>query len=346
MIEPPIHRLPQPSLLIGSRRLTDTSGGAQEHVYAATGRVTRSIPLAGEREVDEAVQEARRILPYWRTMHPRKRAGLLHALGEAILRNSEELAAIQTIETAVPMSFSAGFPKVAASHFLYNAGWADKLNGEMVPSGTAVFDYTIEEPYGVVGAIIPWNASLIAASQVLAPILAAGNTVILKPPVLAPFTALRLAELALEAGVSPGVINVVTGDAVAGERLVRHPGISKIHFTGSRETARKVLLAASQNIIPVCLELGSKSPLLVFSDADLLAAAQQCLSAMVGLSGQGCALPTRVLVESEVYTRFLVLLKGLVRRLVVGDPLKPITQMGPLVSAGACERGLDGVARA
>lgn len=346
MLEPPINQLPVPDLIIGSARLSDASGGERDHIYAATGRVTRSFPLAGALEVDAAVREARAALSHWRMMPGRERARLLRALGEAVLSHAEELAAIQTIETGAPISFSNGFPEVAASHFLYNAGWADKVGGEVVPVGTSAFDYTMEEPYGVVGAIIPWNASLIAASQVLAPILTPGNTVVMKPPELAPFASLRLAELALEAGLPPGVINVVTGGAEAGESLVRHPGVSKIHFTGSRETARQVLAAAAENIVPVCLELGGKSPLLVFSDADLMDAARQAMGAVVGLSGQGCALPTRVLVEKEVYSRLLVILKGLLRRVAVGDPLEPGTQMGPLVSAQACERVLAVIERA
>jgi acyl-CoA reductase-like NAD-dependent aldehyde dehydrogenase len=235
---------------------------------------------------------------------------------------------------------------MAAQYFQYNAGWADKTSGEVVTAGPEAFDYTVHEPYGVVGAIIPWNASLIVASQVLAPILAGGNTVVLKPSDLSPFVTLRLVELALEAGVPPGVINVVTGDKIAGETLVRHKGVSKIHFTGSRETARKILAATAENIVPVCLELGGKSPLLIFSDSDLIAAAQVALGTIVGLSGQGCALPTRVLVDRAVHDKFLVLLKGLLRRVKVGDPLEKETQVGPLISAKACERVLAIIDRA
>lgn len=338
MIEPPIHRLPMPSLLIGGKRLSDASGGEQYHIYAANGRATRSVTLAGSREIDLAVREAQAALPAWRGMAHRDRGRMVRAIGEAVLANADDLAAIQTVETATPIAFSADFPAVAASYFLYNAEWADKIGGEVIPVGARVFNYTISEPYGVVAAIVPWNAALIATSQVLAPILTVGNTVVLKPSPLAPFVALRLAELALEAGIPPGVINVVAGGAQAGEALIRHPGISKIHFCGSRETARHVMTAAADNIVPVCLELGGKSALLVFSDADLLMAAQHSMSAMAGLSGQGCALPTRVLIEKEACGRFLVLLKGLVRRLAVGDPMAAGTQMGPLISAEACRR--------
>jgi len=340
MIEPAIHSLPLPSLLIGGKRLRDASGGEQYHIYAATGRATRGIPLAGPLEIDLAVREAQAALPGWRKTAHRDRGRLVRAIGEAVLAHAEELAAIQTVETATPVAFSADFPKAAASYFHYNAEWADKIGGEIVPAGAGTFNYTIDEPYGVVAAIVPWNASLVAASQVLAPILTVGNTVVLKPSPLAPFVALRLADLALEAGVPPGVINVVAGGAEAGEALVRHPGVSKIHFCGSRDTARRVMAAAAENIVPLCLELGGKSALLVFSDADLLAAARHSMSAMAGLSGQGCALPTRVLIEKEVCAKFLVLLKGLVRRLAVGDPMDAGTHMGPLISAEACRRVL------
>lgn len=346
MTDPPLNRLPEHALLIGGRTSGDGSGGVEDHVYAANGRVTRSVPLAGVREVDAAVSEARRAFETWRGMLPRDRARILHSIGDALVRHREELAQIQTIETSVPIAFSGAFAEIAARYFFYNAGWADKAAGEMVPAGSGALDYAIEEPYGVIGAIVPWNASLIAVCQILAPVLAAGNTVVLKPPPLAPFVAVRVAELALEAGLPPGVVNVVTGGAEAGEHLVRHPDVAKVHFTGSPVTARRVLMSAAERIAPVSLELGGKSPLVVFGDADPMAAAQQALTSMAGLCGQGCTLPTRVLVEEGLSDRFITLLKGLLRRVQIGDPFEDATQMGPLVSAAACARVLSAIDRA
>lgn len=333
-------------MLIGRQRHEQGSGGAREHIYAATGGATCSVPLAGAAEIEAAVEAAHQAGALWRHQAGAERARLLHALGEALLAHGEELALVQTMESAVPSMFARTFLTSAAQHFFYNAGWADKLDGELLPVGPGALDYTRAEPYGVLASIVPWNGGLAALAQVLAPMLATGNTVVLKPSELAPFSAQRLVELALEAGLPAGVVNVVTGTAEAGRLLVRHPGVAKIHFTGSRATARDVLAGAAEHIVPVCLELGGKSALLVCADADLMAAAQQALAAIVGLCGQGCALPTRVLVARDVQARFLVLLKGLLRRVQVGDPLAPSTQVGPLISADACARVLGVIERA
>jgi aldehyde dehydrogenase (NAD+) len=342
MREPPLDRLPVPSFLIGGRRL-DHADREQIHVYAATGRLTFRVPIAGVRDVDLAVAEAKAATRLWRRVSGRERSRVLHAVGEAIERHAEELALIQTVEMATPVRFSAAFPRAAADQFFYYAGWADKVSGQFIPGELGGGCYTSLEPYGVIAALTPWNASMVAAAQVLAPALAGGNTVVLKCSDLAPFTALRLAELALESGVPPGVVNVIVGGAEAGQCLVGHVGVSKVHFTGSPGTARSVLGQVARNVVPACLELGGKSPELVFADADLMAAAQVALSAMVGLSGQGCVLPQRILVQADVYDRFLSLLNGLVRRITVGDPLDPDTHMGPLVCDRACGQVLAAI---
>ncbi|MDP9107429.1 MAG: aldehyde dehydrogenase family protein, partial [Candidatus Eremiobacteraeota bacterium] len=208
------------------------------------------------------------------------------------------------------------------------------------------FTYTVDEPYGVVAVIIPWNASLISVGQLLGPVLAAGNAAVLKPSELAPFVSLRVAELALQAGIPPGTVNVVPGAAAGGDALVRHGGIAKVHFTGSSATARTILAAAAERLTPVSLELGGKSALLIFADADIPAAVQQALSGAVALSGQGCTNGTRVLVESAIYEQVLLLARGMMRRIVVGDPFDAATLMGPVVSAAACERIVDTIDRA
>lgn len=346
MIQPPIHRLPKPALLIGRRRVEQASGGVREHIYAATGGATYALPVAGAAEIDAAVDAAQQGARRWRGLAAAERAGRLHALGRALEAHADELALVQAVESATPLAFARAFPTAAAKHFFYYAGWADKLGGELIPVDPDAFDYAVAEPYGVVAALVPWNGGLAGVAQVLAPVLAAGNAVVLKPSELAPFSALRLAELALEVGLPEGVVNVVTGAADAGRLLVRHAQVAKIHFTGSPATARDVLRGAAENLVPVCLELGGKSALVVCADGDLMAAAQQALAAIVGLCGQGCALPTRVLVAREVQARFVVLLKGLLRRLRVGDPLAPETQVGPLISAAARTRLTALVARA
>jgi acyl-CoA reductase-like NAD-dependent aldehyde dehydrogenase len=243
--------------------------------------------------------------------------------------------------------FASRFPEAAVDYLAYNAGWIDKIGGEVVTTWpTRAIDFTLDEPYGVVAVIIPWNAPLPSLGQVLGPALAAGNTVVVKPPELAPFTALRVGELVLESGFPPGVVNVVPAGPVGGNALVRHPGIDKIHFTGSAETAKKILAGALENLTPVGLELGGKSALLVFSDADLLAAGRQAVGAAIVLSGQGCTNSTRLLVERPVYDRLIRIVKGLMKHTVVGDPCDDRTFMGPVVSAAACDRILGVITQA
>jgi aldehyde dehydrogenase (NAD+) len=236
---------------------------------------------------------------------------------------------------------------VAADFLRYNAGWADKLGGDVISTWPVrALDYSLDEPYGVVGLIIPWNGPLASMGQMLGPILAAGNTVVVKPSELAPFTALRIGELCLAAGLPPGVVNVVPGGAEAGEALVRHPGIDKIHFTGSGSTAQRILAGALTNLTPVGLELGGKSAHIIFAGGDLRMAARQALTGAVALAGQGCANGTRVLVEASVYDEVLRIALGRLKHVVVGDPMQQRTIMGPVVSADACERVLGVIARA
>jgi aldehyde dehydrogenase (NAD+) len=339
--------LPLASLLIGDRRIDRATGGEYEHIYAATGKPTIGFPLAGAAEIDESVAAARRALPVWRTMPANLRRDLLLRLSERIVRDADRLSMLQTIENGVPRAFCAELPARAADFLAYNAGWTDKIGGAVNPVWpVAALDYSLDEPYGVVGLIVPWNAPLVSVGQVIGPALAASNTVVVKPPELAPFTSIRIGELALEAGLPAGVVNIVPGGPEAGEALVRHAGIDKIHFTGSDATARRVLAAALEHITPVGLELGGKSALLIFPDADLLRAAEQAISAAVVLSGQGCTNCTRVLVHTSIYDRVVSLAKGLLRRVRVGDPMDETTAMGPVISLAACERVLARITEA
>ncbi len=234
----------------------------------------------------------------------------------------------------------------AARWVRYYAGWCDKLDGELLP-GSAGLSYVRPEPYGVIAAIPPWNGSMMGMGQKVAPALAAGNSVVVKAPEIAPFGMLRFAELALEAGVPRGVLNVVVGDAGAGEALVRHAGVDKITFTGGTATGRRVMAAAAENITPVTLELGGKSANIVFPDADLDAASSMAAMLGVGLlSGQGCALPTRLYVHEDVYDAVATQVVATVEALAVGDPLDAAVLVGPVVHEPALERILGVIERA
>ena len=276
-----------------------------------------------------------------------QRRNLLLKAAALITEHATELSTLQSLENGMPQLIAGSFPPTTADLFTYNAGWADKIGGDVISTwGAAAFDYTIEEPYGVVAIIIPWNGPMVSVGQTAGPALAAGNTVVLKPPELAPFTCLRLGELFLEAGFPPGVVNVVPAGPVGGEALVRHRQVDKIHFTGSGETARKILANTLENLTPVGLELGGKSANLVFADADLDQAVQQALGGIVNLSGQGCINGTRVLVESSVYDEFVSGCVGMIGAIPMGDPFGEMTFMGPVISAGACERILGMIERA
>jgi len=222
----------------------------------------------------------------------------------------------------------------------YYAGWADKIEGVVV-SGFSPADelaYTLAEPYGVVGHIITWNAPLLSLSMKVPPSLAAGNTVVIKPAEFTPFTALLFAELAREAGIPDGVVNVVQGGGAAGEALVRHPGIGKVSFTGGPSTAKRIMATAAESLKPVLFELGGKSPNLLFADADLDAAVAYSAAFSMSCVGQGCALPTRLLVEESIYDEVVETVVATVEALPIGDPLDPASYFGPLVNAAARER--------
>lgn len=345
--DPPLRLLPELGLLIGDRRITDPSGGTHQHVYAATGQPTAEVPLCGAAEVDAAVTAARAALPRWQSMPAARRRDLLLRLAGLITGDAERLAALQVLESAVPQRFAAALPAGAADFLAYNAGWADKIGGDVIETWPMrAFDYALAEPYGVVAVIIPWNGALVSLGQLLGPVLAAGNTVVLKPPELAPFTSLRVAELILEAGFPPGVVSVLPGGPAGGAALVAHRGLDKIHFTGSGRTARAILAAAAQTLTPVSLELGGKSAHLIFADADLKPAARHAIGGIVVNSGQGCVNGTRVLAHADVYDEVLAIAVARLREIVVGDPLASATSMGPVITATACERVMTLIGRA
>jgi aldehyde dehydrogenase (NAD+) len=335
---PPVDLLPSPGLLIGDERIDDSSGGVVDHIYGATGKRTADVTLAGAREIDLAVRAARSALPGWRAITPDQRRELMLGAAQLLREHADELTTISQIDNSMPVFAAAGGPMIAADQFSYNAGWADKLTGDVVPTWpTPSLDYVTREPFGVVGIIIPWNGPVYAVGMTVAPALAAGNCVLLKPPELAPYSAIRIGELFLEAGFPPGVLNVVPAGPEGGQAMVAHPGIDKIHFTGSGATAKRILDTAKDVLKPVGLELGGKSANIIFADADLNNAAMQAVLGMQG-SGQGCINGTRVLVERPVYEDVLTLMQGILSGLEVGDPLTASTFFGPVINAIAADR--------
>jgi aldehyde dehydrogenase (NAD+) len=340
--------LPLPGLLIGGEWVTESGADPFAHIDPATGRPTADVLQAGPAEVDAAVAAARAAFPGWRSTPPAVRRDTLLRLAELMAGAATELAALSSLELGQPFKSARAGVAGAVEWFRYYAGWADKLDGLVAPVAPgAALDYTVPEPYGVIGAIIPWNGPVISLALKVAPALAAGNTVVLKPPELAPFSSLRFAALAMEAGLPPGVLNVIPGGPAAGEALCSHPDVAKISFTGGSDTGRAVATAAARNHTPVVLELGGKSASLVFADADPAVTGK--LAALLGVaqnSGQGCFLPTRLLVERPVYEAVLDRVVGVVGGLRIGDPFDPATSMGPVVNEAACHRILSVIERA
>jgi acyl-CoA reductase-like NAD-dependent aldehyde dehydrogenase len=292
---------------------------------------------AGVEDADAAVARARGAFTEWRSVAPSDRARLLRRLAGLVEEHAEELALLETRNVGKPISDSRGEVGMVAEVFHFYAGAVDKHHGETIPVAGGI-DLTFREPLGVVGLIVPWNFPLNIASWKLGPALAGGNTVVLKPAELTPLSALRLAELVLEAGIPEGVVNVLVGPGrVVGQRLAEHPDVAKIGFTGSTEVGRGVMQAAAGTIKRVTLELGGKSANVVFADADLERAAAAAPYAVFGNAGQDCCARSRILVERSVYERFLELLVDATAGVRVGDPEDEATEMGPLISAAQRE---------
>jgi betaine-aldehyde dehydrogenase len=302
-------------------------------IEPATEAVLADVPRAGVGEVDEAVARAKAAFPAWRRLTPSARAQTLRELAEVLAEHHEELAVLESRNAGKAIGDARGEMSMVIDTFRYYAGAPERLLGDTIPvAGGEAF--TVREPLGVVGLITPWNFPLTIASWKLAPALAAGNTVVLKPAELTPLTALRFAELAAEAGVPDGVVNVVVGPGrTCGQRLVEHPDVAKIAFTGSTEVGRSIAAGAAESIKRVTLELGGKSANIVFADADLEAAAAAAPLAVFGNAGQDCCARSRILVQESALDRFMELFEREVKALRVGDPLDERTQMGPLISA-------------
>ncbi|MCW2547495.1 MAG: aldA 2 [Mycobacterium sp.] len=334
-------------LLIGGDRVTDVSGGHYAHHNPATGQVQAQVPMGGAADIDNAVVAARDALPAWRAMPVNQRGAILHKLADLLEQHSEHSGIVNALENGNPVG-GLGPGAYTALWTRYYAGWCDKIEGSVVPTFPIQgLDYILSEPWGVAGVMVPWNGPMMGMGQKAVPALAAGNTVVAKPPELAPFGAYLFAELALEAGVPPGVLNVVAGGAEAGEALVLHPGVDKVSFTGGSTVARQVMTLAAQTLKPVALELGGKSVNIIFSDANLDFAIPMAAALGVQLlSGQGCALPTRLYVQDEIYDEVVARLVPITKTFRVGNPLDPKTQMGPVINEAAVERIVGMVERA
>ena len=302
-------------------------------VNPATERTLAELDQADRADADRAVAKAGAAFPAWREVSPSDRARLLRRLAVMVEEHGEELAQLETRNVGKPIRDSRGEVGMVAEVFHFYAGAIDKHHGQTIPVAGGI-DMTFHEPLGVVGLIVPWNFPLNIASWKLGPSLACGNTVVLKPAELTPLTALRLAELALAAGIPDGVLNVVVGPGrVVGDRLVEHPGVAKVSFTGSTEVGAEVMRRAASTVKRVSLELGGKSASVVFADADVGKAAAAAPAAVFGNAGQDCCARSRVLVQRGVYDRFVAQLVDASARVTVGDPEDAGTDMGPLISA-------------
>jgi betaine-aldehyde dehydrogenase len=315
-----------------------TSNATLAVVEPATEATLAELEHAGVQDTDAAVARAKAAFPAWRAVAPADRARLLRTMADAIAARSEELAVLEARNVGKPISDARGEVAMVADAFNYYAGAPERLLGATIPVAGGV-DMTFREPLGVVGLIVPWNFPLPISSWKVAPALAAGNTVVLKPAELTPLTALELEKLAVEAGLPRGVLNVVVGPGrVVGERLVEHPDVAKIAFTGSTAVGRRIGQLASQSIKRVTLELGGKSANLIFADADLAAAARAAPLAVFGNAGQDCCARSRILVQRPALDEFMAQLESAVKSLRVGDPLDDGTEMGPLISADQREK--------
>ena len=307
-------------------------------IEPATEEVLAEVQRATAADVDAAVARAKAAFPGWRAVAPGDRARLLHRLADTVAEHHQELSLLEARNAGKPIGDARGEMGMVADTFRYYAAAPERLLGDTIPVSGGV-GFTVREPLGVVGLITPWNFPLTIASWKMGPALAAGNTVVLKPAELTPLTALRFAELALDAGLPEGVVEVVAGPGrECGQRLVDHRDVAKIAFTGSTEVGRSIAAGAAATIKRVTLELGGKSANIVFADADLEQAAAMAPLAVFGNAGQDCCARSRILVERSALDRFMEALEDAVGALRVGDPLDEDTQMGPLISAAQREQ--------
>ena len=330
-------------LLIDGERVPAADGRTFDTPDPATGERLATVSHAGAQDVDRAVQAARRAFADdsdWRRMSAADRGRRIYALAQLIEAHADELAQLESLDNGKPVKFARGVDVAQTiAHLEYFAGWPTKIEGDVIPIGAKdVLCYTRREPVGVCGQIIPWNFPLLMAAWKVAPALAAGCTTVLKPAEQTPLTALRLGELALEAGIPRGVLNVLTGDGETGAALVEHPGVDKIAFTGSTAVGRQIGEKAGGGLKRVTLELGGKSPNIVLPDADIKRAVKGAFTGIYYNSGQACNAASRLLVPKEIFDDVVGAIAEQARKTVPGPGLAPDTFVGPLVSAEQHER--------
>src|SRR5262249_10700629 len=326
-----------PVKLLINGQWVEGSGKAFDTVNPATSEVLTQVSEASVKDVDQAVSAARQAFENtggpWRKMSASERGKVLWRIADAIEKNIDELAELETLDNGKPIFESryVDMPMVA-DVFRYYAGWATKIHGETVDTFNNAFTYTLREPVGVVGAIVAWNFPLLLASWKLGPALAWGNCVVLKPAEQTPLTALRFGELALEAGLPAGVLNVVTGGPETGVALVKHPGIDKIAFTGSTSVGKEIMRSSADTLKRVTLELGGKSPNIVFADSAIDSAVKGALNGIFYGKGEVCCAGSRLFVEKKVEDEFITKLVEASKKIKLGDPLDPKTRLGAIVS--------------
>ena len=330
-------------LLIGGNWTEPASGKTFPTLDPATGEKLVDVAHGAAVDVDRAVAAARRSFDAgdWRELPPGERAKLLWKVGDLIEERAYEIAQIEALDNGRPINeMLVGDLPLAANTFRYYAGWVDKIAGETFPIHLPGqwLNYTLRQPVGVVGAIIPWNFPLVMAAWKLAPALACGNSVVLKPAEQTPLTALYLGELFLEADLPPGVLNIVTGFGDAGAAIAAHDGVDKVAFTGSTEVGKEIVKASAGNLKRVSLELGGKSPNIVFDDADLSRATAGAIWSIFFAQGQVCSAGSRLLVEKQHYDKVVAGLQSTLEDIRLGPGIDPMTQMGPVVSEDQLQR--------
>jgi len=326
-------------LVIGNERMPAASGETFGTRNPATGNELTSVPAGRAEDVDKAVESGREGFHTWADIDPVERSRLLQSLSDEILANKDRLAELETLDCGKPISEARGDVESCARYFEFYAGIADKLRGESIPISNDYVDFTVNEPLGVTGLIIPWNFPISMVGRSAGPALAAGNAVVVKPAEQTPLTALEIGELAAEVGFPQGVLNVVTGFGdTAGQALSSHSDIDGISFTGSVPTGTKVAEAAAKSIVPVHLELGGKSPIVVYPDANLDMAVENAITGIfTSNAGQVCNAASRALVHEDIHDRFTSELVSRVEEISIGDGMTD-PDMGPLVSRGQLER--------
>jgi acyl-CoA reductase-like NAD-dependent aldehyde dehydrogenase len=332
---------PQPfRMVVGGRPADAADGSTFDVLDPASSTVIARVPRGGTEDVDRAVEAARQAFDgEWSTWSATRRGRAIEAYAQVVRAHLEELAQLESANGGKPIGGARWEIDAVARVLEYYGGAANKLMGETIPVSRSGFDFTLREPVGVVGLIVPWNFPAMLASWKLGPALAAGNTVVLKPASYTPLTAIRLAELALEAGLPAGVLNVVTGPgASVGAAIAAHHGVDKVAFTGETATGQEIMRAAAGNTKKISLELGGKSPNIVFADADLERATSESPYAVFDNCGQDCCARSRIFVERSVHDAFVEQFAAATRRVKVGDPRDPATEVGSLISLGQRDR--------